>query len=122
VTFPAPIIVEHRAPQGGFVSEQRKHSRKAVQAAIAFQAKDGTRRDGMCSNMSIGGMFIETLFVASFGEEITVFMKLPGLKQEVAVKAVVRWTEPEGMGVQFGTMGARETYALTQLIASSAKG
>lgn len=101
--------------------EQRKHSRKALQTSVAFQAKDGARRDGMCSNVSIGGMFIETLFVVPFGEEVTVFMRLPGLKDEVSVKAVVRWTEAEGMGVQFGTMGARETYALTKLIASAPK-
>ena len=92
-----------------------------MQAPVAFQAKDGTRRDGVCSNVSIGGMFIETLFVAAFGEEVTVFMTLPGLKNEVSVKATVRWTEKEGMGVQFGTMGARETYALTQLIAQASK-
>jgi hypothetical protein len=103
------------------VPELRKHSRRAVQAAIAFCVKDGPRRDGICHDVSIGGMFIETLFVAAFGDELTVFMKLPGLKDEVSVKAVVRWTEAEGMGVQFGTMGARETYALTKLISAVPK-
>jgi type IV pilus assembly protein PilZ len=71
--------------------------------------------------MSIGGMFIETMFVAAFGDELTIFMQLPGLKDEVSVRAVVRWTEAGGMGVQFGTMGARETYALTKLISSAPK-
>ena len=43
-------------------------------------------------------------------------MRLPGLKDEVAIDAVVRWAKPAGMGVQFGRMGARETHALTLLL------
>ena len=47
------------------------------------------------------------------------FLRLPGLNDEAKVKSKVRWTETTGMGVQFGMMGARETYALTKLIAAS---
>jgi type IV pilus assembly protein PilZ len=76
----------------------------------------------MCNDVGLGGMFIETLEPAKFGEQVTVFMKLPELKQEAAITGVVRWTEADGMGVQFGMMGARETYALTKLIATLPKG
>ncbi len=86
-----------------------------------FQVGDGPRQEGMCNDVGIGGMFIETLTPAAFGAQVTVFMKLPELKGEAVIKSVVRWTEPDGMGVQFGMMGARETYALTKLIASLPK-
>jgi type IV pilus assembly protein PilZ len=76
----------------------------------------------MCNDVGIGGMFIETLSPAAFGAQVTVFMRLPELKEEAVIKGVVRWTEPDGMGVQFGTMGARETYALSKLIATLPKG
>ncbi|HZF51393.1 MAG TPA: PilZ domain-containing protein [Polyangiaceae bacterium] len=103
------------------MSEKRKHSRSVHRAAVTFQVGDGPRQEGMCNDVGIGGMFIETLTPAAFGAQVTVFMKLPELKGEAVIKSVVRWTEPDGMGVQFGMMGARETYALTKLIASLPK-
>jgi type IV pilus assembly protein PilZ len=66
-------------------------------------------------------MFIETTTPPAFGSTITVFLKLPSLKQETLVKAIVRWTKPTGMGVQFGVMGARDTHALTEALAAESK-
>lgn len=98
------------------MAESRKHPRRAVHPPIAFQVGDGPRIDATCADVSLGGMFVETQSPAPFGSELTVFISLPGLKGEAVVRAVVRWTKPTGMGVQFGTMGARETYALTRLL------
>ena len=97
--------------------ENRKHPRKEVHPPIAYQIDDASPRiDAVCHDVSLGGMFIETPTPAAFGSVITVYMTLTGLKHETAVKATVRWTKPTGMGVQFGVMGARETFALTQML------
>jgi uncharacterized protein (TIGR02266 family) len=101
--------------------EKRKHERKNVRAPVAFQVEGQPRIEGTSRDISVGGMFVETDKPAAFGAPLRVFLTLPGLKQEVAVKATVRWTQKDGMGVQFGVMGARETHALTQLIASFAE-
>ena len=61
-------------------------------------------------------LYTELLTPAPFNATVNLYMQLPGVKQEVTVKATVRWMEPDGMGVQFGLMGARETHALTQLL------
>jgi type IV pilus assembly protein PilZ len=62
-------------------------------------------------------MFIETLAPSSYGAEVVVHLTLPGLLLGTDVKSIVRWTEKGiGMGVQFGTMGARETHALVELL------
>ena len=98
-------------------AEKRQHPRQSVQLPVAFQREGGPRIDGLSRDMSIGGMFVETTTPAPFGSTVQIFMTLPGLKQEVTVKATVRWTEHDGMGVQFGLMGVRETHALTRLIA-----
>lgn len=99
--------------------EKRQHPRKVVEIGVAYQMGDGPRVDATCFDISLGGMFIETRTPAGFGDEVLVFLRLPGLNDEAKVKSKVRWTEPTGMGVQFGMMGARETYALTKLIAST---
>ena len=34
-----------------------------------------------------------------------------------ALPGIVRWVKPGSMGIQFGLLGARETYAITELLA-----
>ena len=83
---------------------------------VAFEIEAGKRIDATCRDISLGGAFLHTSAPAPFGAQVTVFLRLPGLEQEVSVKSTVRWTKPDGMGVQFGLMGARETHALIAMI------
>lgn len=101
------------------MSEKRVHPRKIVETPIAYQIGDGPRVEAVCYDISLGGVFIETQTPGSFNAELLVFLRLPGVKNEVVVKSKVRWTERTGMGVQFGAMGARETFALTKLLAGT---
>jgi type IV pilus assembly protein PilZ len=61
-------------------------------------------------------MFIETLQSVAYGVPIKVFLQLPGLEHEAVIPSTVRWNQPDGMGVQFGPMGVRETHALLQIL------
>lgn len=97
--------------------EQRKQRRSVIRMAIAFQVAGGPRIAALCGDISLGGTFIETAETAPFGASVRVFIKLPGIASESTIDAVVRWTKPTGMGVQFGVMGARETHALMKLLA-----
>jgi Tfp pilus assembly protein PilZ len=76
---------------------------------------------GLGKDISVGGMFIETEAPASFGSGIVVRFRLPGHKEEMVMQGVVRWTRADGMGVQFGLLGARETHAITELVRASRK-
>jgi hypothetical protein len=67
-------------------------------------------------NISIGGMFIETVRPAPFGSSIVVDLALPDLPELGKLSCTVRWTNAEGMGVQFGMMGARETHGIVKLL------
>ena len=41
----------------------------------------------------------------------------------MVLPAIVRWTSPVGMGVQFGLLGVRETHAITEIVrAATTKG
>lgn len=99
--------------------EQRKQRRSVIRLAVAFQVAGGPRIAALCGDISLGGTFIETAEIVPFGAPVRVFLKLPGLATEAVIDAVVRWTKPTGMGVQFGVMGARETHALMKLIAAT---
>jgi type IV pilus assembly protein PilZ len=98
------------------LSDKRQHPRKVFSSEVTFQVAGGARHEGRCHDVSLGGVFIETDSPLPYGTRVRVFMHLPGLRDESAIDAIVRWSKPTGMGVQFGVMGARETHALTQLL------
>lgn len=98
------------------MTDHRNHPRRDIHLPVAFQMGDGPRIEANCRDLSLGGMFIETQHAAPFGATVKVSIRLPGLAVDTVVASVVRWTNAEGMGVQFGMMGARDTHALTELL------
>jgi type IV pilus assembly protein PilZ len=70
----------------------------------------------MARDISIGGMFVESGEILPFGTELTIAVRLPGTKADLRLPAIVRWAKPSGFGVQFGSLGARETHAISQLL------
>jgi type IV pilus assembly protein PilZ len=108
------------------VVDLRKHSRATLSATLVFFPKAGkdsseARLPGVGKDISVGGMFIETETPSAFGSEVVVVVELPGQKDKLTLPAVVRWTNPQGMGIQFGLLGARETYAITEFTKSEAE-
>jgi Tfp pilus assembly protein PilZ len=106
------------------VVELRRHPRASFDGPVEFAAKGSSERvAGQCRDISLGGMYVQTPRPLAFGTELVVHVTLPGHKAAVVLPAVVRWTRPgEGMGLQFGLTGARETHAITELTRSTPAG
>lgn len=96
--------------------EKRAHPRRALHPPVAFSISGGPRVDAYCRDISLGGAFLETALVPLFASEVTLYICLADTTFEAP--ATVRWTGPGGMGVQFGRLGARETNALVDFLAS----
>lgn len=99
------------------MQEKRLHPRKIVElpVTVTFETTQAQAL-GTCRDISIGGMFVETDVKAAFGTNVSVEMATQdGL---MTFPAVVRWTAPTGLGLQFGLVGARETHAIVQLMSS----
>jgi len=62
---------------------------------------------------------IETTEPAPFGGKVTVYLRLNGASGATALPGIVRWVKAGQMGVQFGLLGARETYAITEMLSES---
>jgi type IV pilus assembly protein PilZ len=101
------------------VADSRKHPRKAAHPPVAFQVGDGPRENARCRDISLGGAFLETTRRLAYETRLKVFVFLPSLKRETIVESTVRWSTAEGMGVQFGVMGAKETASLVELLATA---
>ncbi len=67
---------------------------------------------GVALDIGLGGMFIEAVESLAYGASLEVI--LPG--SSIRLPATVRWSSGNGMGVQFGLLGARETHAVTTLV------
>ena len=101
-------------------SGRRVHERyeRALKVKIAH---DEGGFEAVTQNISLGGMYLITDQVLPYGAKVKLTLFLPALKEDVELEATVRWTKPDGMGVQFGSLRAREVWAFNQLFKESDK-
>jgi hypothetical protein len=101
--------------------EQRRSHRALLAAPVQVKRKGSDEvADGRARDVSVGGMFVETTSQFAFGADVVVYAVLPGQKEPFALPAVVRWTRHDGIGLQFGLLGARETHLITEVVRSAA--
>src|SRR5688572_1552321 len=104
-----------RSVRMSFVVDKRSHPRVSLDTAVTCELPDGSQVEGRCKDISIGGMFVITTGSLPFGTDIQVRIRLPRTRQDFVLPGVVRWINPDGFGVQFGLLGARETHAISEL-------
>jgi hypothetical protein len=98
------------------VPELRRYSRVAIDVPAELLVKrSGERLKGITRDISLGGMQLQIQPLVAFGEEIEIYVALPGQKVACVLPAVVRWGRGDVLGAQFRLLGARETYAITEL-------
>ena len=109
-----PYMGEMR--EGARALELRRDPRKPVAYQVEFTNSLGERMSGICRDVSVGGMHIETSHPAPFGSKVTIYMQFKGMRAPAALPGIVRWIRQNEMGVQFGLLGARETHAITSML------
>jgi len=97
------------------LQDKRVHPRVSLDSPVSCEVGSAKAFTGMAKDISMGGVFIESSEVLPFGAEVTIALLFPGAKAEVRLPGIVRWTKPSGFGIQFGSLGARETHALSEL-------
>jgi hypothetical protein len=98
------------------VDDKRSHPRVSLDTAVVCVLPDGSEISGRSKDISIGGMFVFTSGTVAFGTEVRVRLRLPRARQDFDLPGVVRWASPDGLGLQFGLLGARETHAISELL------
>jgi hypothetical protein len=87
--------------------KRRKHPRKGC----AMQIDCATWRggfDGVVTDISLGGMFIETDTPVCPQQEITANLYPPGDAAPIRITGEVVWTPRQGVGVRFTSSPAKE--------------
>lgn len=98
------------------MEDKRVHPRVVVNTQVSCEVHNGTAFTGLAKDISIGGVFVESAEVVPFGTEVTIVARFAGTKADLRLPGVVRWVKPDGFGVQFGSLGARETHGISQLL------
>lgn len=103
--------------------EKRAHQRTRIDAPLTYvlRGRHDQSFQGIGRDISVGGIYIEADQPAAFNSEIIIHVRLPGNSKTFALPGIVRWVRPNGMGVQFGNLGAVETHTITELSRNKAK-
>ncbi len=99
--------------------ELRRFRRAPLNGPVLYSRKEAPKDDdayneGTAVDISLGGMFVAAEAPAAFGSEITIQLTIDA--EQLVVPATVRWTRSDGMGVQFGLLGVRETFLITEVV------
>jgi hypothetical protein len=112
-------IAVYPRPGNLTVIENRRHPRSSIDLPVMFAVQGSeTFEPGTATNISIGGIYVETDSPAPFGTEIIVRIPLRSPtsdERDYDLPGTVRWVRADGMGIQFGLLGAVETHGITEL-------
>jgi len=96
---------------------RRTHARFPCDLALRVE-HEGREIPMRARNISLGGMLCVTDVVLAYGEEVMVHMVLPALGAETSCPMVVRWHKDADVGLQFGSLRAKQVWALNQFFVS----
>jgi hypothetical protein len=111
-----PPRARARATSEGEPVEHRTTQRTRLRYDVEFSVEGAGRHTGLCRNLSLGGVAIQTTEPAPFGSRVTVLLELDGVEGEMRLTGTVRWSKPGVMGVQWHSLGARVTHVILRLI------
>jgi PilZ domain len=77
---------------------------------------------GFVTDISVGGAFVRTHFPSPAGSDVVLRLWPSGWDEELVLAGVVRWSREDGMGVEFTSVGPRETQAIATLVARWTRG
>jgi len=97
---------------------RRVHERYDRRLKVTVIHDDG-EIETISKNISLGGMYLISEAEIAYGSAVKLKLYLPALKESAVIEAVVRWHKPDGIGVQFGSLRAREVWAFNQLFKES---
>jgi len=94
--------------------EKRAQKRYAYRLPVQVEV-EGEILNGESVNFALGGMLIEIGRTFPLNTVLTLRFRLPALDVDTEVQAAVRWSKDGNHGVQFGSMRARDVWALNRL-------
>lgn len=77
-------------------------------------AIDGKPDDCTILNLSLGGALVTARTRFAMGQRVQIEFSVPTPHHAIEIGATVRWSNAEGVGVQFDGLRARDVWALNE--------
>jgi hypothetical protein len=97
------------------LDRRRVHERFERRLAVVLHHPGG-EVEAVTRNVSLGGLSVVTAEVVPFGANVELEVNLPALGKPARLPATVRWCAGGEVGLQFGSLRAKEVWAINQLI------
>jgi len=75
---------------------------------------NGATIDCKIVNLSLGGALVAATKRYTMGDRMKVAFAVPKVEHNIDIEATVRWSNSEGVGVQFDGLRARDVWALNE--------
>ncbi|MCW5802375.1 MAG: PilZ domain-containing protein [Deltaproteobacteria bacterium] len=95
------------------MADNRRSSTRHTVSIPTKVTIDGAAREHTMVNLSLGGALIAGVKLA-MGKRIHVVFSIPTAEEPIDIGATVRWADDHGIGLQFDSMRARDTWALNE--------
>ena len=91
--------------------------RRQTRHEVSIPAKlivDGTPNDCTMLNLSLGGTLVTANAKYAMGQRVRIAFHVPTMADAIEVGGTVRWSNVDGVGVQFDGLRARDVWALNE--------
>jgi Tfp pilus assembly protein PilZ len=95
------------------VADNRSQTRHDVSIPVQLTI-DGTSNDCTMLNLSLGGALIAALARYAMGQRVKIAFHVPTMTEAIEVGGTVRWSNADGVGIQFDGLRARDVWALNE--------
>ena len=92
-------------------------NRRQTRHEVSIPAKltvDGTPNDCTMLNLSLGGTLVRANAKYAMGQRVRIAFHVPTMADAIEVGGTVRWSNVDGVGVQFDGLRARDVWALNE--------
>lgn len=95
------------------MSDKRRQARHEVSLSATLTI-EGSASDCTVLNISVGGALLAATMKYSMGQRGVLAIQIPTVSEAIEVGVTVRWSNREGVGIQFDGLRARDVWALNE--------
>jgi hypothetical protein len=95
-------------------SDNRRSTRHFVSIAARLTCDGRVDDDATLVNISLGGVLVASNAKPAMGQLVHLSFKVPTLEHVIEISSIVRWSDSNGVGLQFDGLRARDVWALNE--------
>jgi hypothetical protein len=95
------------------VADNRRTSTRHAVSIVTQLTLDGTVHHYTMVNLSLGGALVAGTRL-TMGTRVQIEFRIPTLDHAIEIGATVRWSDDNGVGLQFDGLRARDVWALNE--------